>query len=192
MVDVDRSGASTTVGSVATSLAGFVSRLALLTVAVLVTPGAAAAPTWTVSVRSGSVAPAASGGGCVQVTSCAAAAQVQSVPLPETNVSPAGRVSVTVMTLSSRCTPGALATRIVYAPLAPATKLPACDFWIDRSTTGSLVALTTCAVSNTRSPPAENTVVAEVWPGDSRPETSNVSTSTPQLLLAPTGLTVPS
>src|SRR5436190_19892759 len=155
------------------------SKLALATVAVFVTFGTAAPAAVTVNVSCGSDAAGSSGGGCVHVTFCPDAAQLQPVPVPDTNPRPAGSGSVTVTVLSSRCVPAALATVSRYVLFAPTVKLPVCVFVNDKSTTGSLVALTTCAVSSTRSPPDENCVVAEVWPGDRSVETSNVSTSTP-------------
>src|SRR5204863_1467852 len=74
----------------------------LLTLAVFVTLGTAAAPTVTVNVIAGAEAPAAMvfPAGRVQVTACPTALQaVHPVPVPETKVSPAGKVSVTVITL---------------------------------------------------------------------------------------------
>ncbi len=165
MVEVDRSDPTTVVGSVAELLAGARSTLALDTCAVLATDGIAAAPTATVRVMSGNDCPGSRNGGCVQVTSCPAAVQLQPVPVPDTKLSPAGSVSVTVTTLSSRCWPAAFATRSVYTPFAPEEKLPAWVFVMERSTVGSLVADTICASSSTRSPPAAKRVVAEVCPG---------------------------
>ncbi len=178
-VEVDRFGPTTTVVSLAALFAALESKLALATVAVFVTFGTAAPAAVTVNVSCGSDAPGSSGGGCVHVTFCPDAEQPQPVPAPDTKPRPAGNVSITVTVLSSRCTPAAFATIRRYVLLAPTVKSPVCVFVNDKSTTGSLVALTTCAVSSTRSPPEENCVVADVWPGDSNVETSNVSTSTP-------------
>ena len=44
---------------------------------------------------------------------------------------------------------------MVYWPVLPATKLPVCVMVTPRSTAGSEVALTICAMSSTRSAPAE-------------------------------------
>src|SRR5262245_39826047 len=101
-----------------------------MTVAVFVTDGNAAAFTLVVSVIAGSELPAESGPGCVHVTTCPAAPQVQPVPTADTNPSPAGSVSVTVMGKSVGCEPGKLLTVSVYVPLVPTAKLPACDFAI--------------------------------------------------------------
>src|SRR5438067_270527 len=84
----------TTVASVAVT-GGFISP-SIATVAVLVTPGAAAAVTATVRVML-LVAPEARGPGFVQVTTWPLALQVQPSPVAETNVRPAGSVSVSVM-----------------------------------------------------------------------------------------------
>ena len=75
------------------------------TVAVFVTLGAAAAPTVTVSVMAFIVAPLATGPALVQVTTPLALLQVQPVPVAETYVSPAGRVSFTVMGPLALCGP---------------------------------------------------------------------------------------
>ena len=75
----------------------------MLTVAVLDTLGAAAASTVTVRVIAGAEAFAAMvlAAGRTQVTTCPAAVQlVHPVPVPDTNVKPAGSVSVTVMLLA--------------------------------------------------------------------------------------------
>src|SRR5262245_24115914 len=66
------------------------------TVAVLVTLGTAAAPTLTVNVIV-LVALAASGPALVQVTTWPTAEQGQPVPVPDTNVSPVGKVSPIVI-----------------------------------------------------------------------------------------------
>jgi hypothetical protein len=91
------------------------SRLALVTVAVLLTDGAAGMVTATVSVMSGSDWPGSRNGGCVQVTTWPAALQVQPEPVPETKLRPAGSVSVTTIGLSSRSmfSPVPLLTRSV-------------------------------------------------------------------------------
>jgi hypothetical protein len=65
------------------------------TVAAFSTLGAAAAPTSTVSVMAGSDAPLATGPGVEQLTVPAACEQVHPVPVADTKVSPAGRMSVT-------------------------------------------------------------------------------------------------
>src|SRR5215471_6749094 len=66
------------------------------TVAVLITLGTAAAPTLTVNVIVVG-ALTASGPLFVHVTACWAAPQVQPCPVPDTNPSPVGRVSLTVI-----------------------------------------------------------------------------------------------
>src|SRR5215212_6706017 len=75
------------------------------TVAVLVTLGAAAAPTATVSVMAGSVVPLVMGPERVQFTVPEEFEQVQPVPVAETEAGPAGRVSVTVMVPAADCGP---------------------------------------------------------------------------------------
>src|SRR5205814_360464 len=65
------------------------------TVALLVTEGAAAGPTATVRVMA-DVAPLARPAAFVQVTAWPTALQLHPVPVPDTKVSPAGSVSVTV------------------------------------------------------------------------------------------------
>jgi len=93
---------------VVTVLLSFVatwSKVVLATVAVLVTLGAAAAPTATVSVIAGRVAPLATGPAVVQVTAWPEALHVQPVPVPETYVSPEGKVSLTVMGPLALCGP---------------------------------------------------------------------------------------
>ena len=87
------------------------------------------------------------------------------MPVAELKVSPAGSVSVTVTVLSSRSMPAALDTVMVYWPVLPATKLPLCVVVTERSTAGSEVALTICAMSSTRSAPAEYSVVPLVCAG---------------------------
>src|SRR5688572_31885286 len=87
---------ATAVGSVAPLLAGFASP-GVVTVAVLVTDGTAAAPTATVSAIC-RLPPGPIGPGVVQVTCWPAALQVQPGPTALTKLSPAGRVSVTVTT----------------------------------------------------------------------------------------------
>src|SRR5687768_2089529 len=100
----------TAVTSDAVLLAALMSWLALVTVGVFVTLGTAAPVAATVIAIGGSELPGSSIGGCVHVTVCAAAEQVQPVPTPLTNVSPAGNVSVTTTVLSSRWLPAAFAT----------------------------------------------------------------------------------
>ena len=78
--------------------------------AVLTTLGTAAPVAATVNAIGGSELPESSVGGCVQVTTCAAAPHDQPVPTPLTYVRPAGNVSVTTTALSSRCQPAAFAT----------------------------------------------------------------------------------
>ena len=95
------------------------------------------------------------------------------------NESPAGSVAVTVTALSSRSKPAAFDTLMVYCPVCPAVKLPLWLAVMRRFTAGSDVALTTCAMSSTRSAPEEYVVVAPVCPGESRLLTSYWSTSMP-------------
>ena len=57
-------------------------------------------------------------------------------------------------------------TVMVYWPVPPDTNVPVWVIVTPRSTAGSDVALTICAISSTRSAPAEYSVVAAVWPGD--------------------------
>src|ERR1700730_18358323 len=84
------------VGSVAVS-SGSPGMPGFVTVAELVTtPRGAAGSTFTVSVIT-ALAPAAIAAGLVQVTTCATATQVNPPPVPLTNVSPAGKVSTTVV-----------------------------------------------------------------------------------------------
>lgn len=88
----------TVVGSLAVLLAGVGSVVVVLeTVAVFVTV-AAVAPTATVKLIV-ELAPEAKGLEFVQVTVCPEAEQVQPVPVPDTNVKPVGKVSVTVTEL---------------------------------------------------------------------------------------------
>src|SRR4051794_29782976 len=75
------------------------------TEAVLVTLGAAATPTATVSVMAGSVVPLVTGPARVQVTVPLAFAQVHPVPVAETYVSPVGSVSMTVIVPAADCGP---------------------------------------------------------------------------------------
>src|SRR5438105_1508983 len=69
---------------------------AVETLAVLVTLGTAPAATLTVSVIL-LLAVATKGPAFVQVTTCATAEQLQPVPVPDTNPSPVGYVSLTVI-----------------------------------------------------------------------------------------------
>jgi hypothetical protein len=85
---------ATVVGSDAVLLAAFVSP-GVETVAEFVTPGAAAHPTATVSVNE-VIAPGESGPPFVAVTVWPTCEKPHPEPLPETNESPAGSVSVTV------------------------------------------------------------------------------------------------
>jgi hypothetical protein len=179
LADVDRFGSSVAVTSVSVLLPGVASKLAELTVTELVTDAAAVSSTLTVSVMGGKDAPGFKVGAWVQVTTCPAAPQVQPGPVAELKVRPGGKVSVTVTVLSSRSMPAAFATVIVYAPVPPATNVPLWVLVTLRSTAGSDVALTTWAMSSTRSAPAEYTVVALVWPGANNALTSYWSTSTP-------------
>src|SRR4051794_37734686 len=82
------------------------------TVAVFVTLGAADAPTATVSVMAGRIVPLVTGPERVQVTVPLAFVQVQPVPVAETYVSPAGRVSVTVIVPAADCGPLFLAVSV--------------------------------------------------------------------------------
>src|SRR5688572_25866832 len=178
-VDVERFGSIVVVGSVSVLLAALRSKLGEVTVTLLVTEAAADGSTFTTMFSAGNDAPALSVGAWVHVTTCATAVQLQPVPLKELNVRPAGNVSTTVIVLSSRSMPAAFDTVIVYVPVPPETKLPVCDFTTDRSTAGSDVALTICAMSNTRSAPAEYCVVPLVAPGVRNELMSYWSTSTP-------------
>ena len=88
-VDVERLGPRTTVTSDAVLFAALMSWLKLVTVAVFVTLGKAAPLAATVSAIGGNELPGSSSGGCVHVTVCPEAPQLQPVPTPLTNVSPA-------------------------------------------------------------------------------------------------------
>jgi hypothetical protein len=79
-VDVERFEVITVVISFAVLFAATLSKVGFETVAVFVALGYAAAPTETVRVMEGAVAPFVSGPGRVQVTACPAAPQVQPVP----------------------------------------------------------------------------------------------------------------
>ena len=110
--------------------------------AVLLTPGTAAAEGLTVSEMGGPEVLALMAVARVQTIrvppttlSPAAgvfAAQVQPVPAAETNVSPAGRMSVTVI-VPAVFWPPIFETVIVKMPLVPTVKLPLCDFVSERS-----------------------------------------------------------
>ena len=105
------------------------------TVAVLLLLGAAPTATETVSVRGAVDACEASSVGFVQVTFWPAAEQIQFVPVPETNVMPVGKGSVTVMLPVAVVLP-TLVTVIVNAPFCATVKFPMCVFVIERSMTG--------------------------------------------------------
>jgi hypothetical protein len=92
----------------------------------MMVPGAASA-TATVKVMFPAAPAAAIGPGLVQVTTCTIAAHVQFVPVPETNVVPAGSVSVTVIVPVVAAAP-VLPTAIVKTPFCPSVKFPTCDF----------------------------------------------------------------
>jgi hypothetical protein len=104
-----------------------------LTVAKFVTEGTAVEATETVSVIALAEVPAAIEAELVHVTVGAAKAQLQPAPLAETKPSPGGRLSVTVIVPLVASEPGAFETVMVYAPLVPTVKLPACVFAITRS-----------------------------------------------------------
>ena len=94
-----RLDAITVVGSLSLLLALAAGSPPPLTLAVLVTPGTAAAATETVSVMAGALPPAAIvfAASRMQVTVWASAVQgLQPVPVPETKPRPVGRTSVTV------------------------------------------------------------------------------------------------
>ena len=96
----------------------------------------AAAPTVTVKVM-GAVevlAAIALASGRTHVTTCPAAVQLfQPVPVPETNVSPVGSVSVTTTLAVLVVRSPRLVTVIVYTPFAPTVKLPLCDLLTTKS-----------------------------------------------------------
>jgi hypothetical protein len=92
-------------------------------VAVFAMVAGAVGATAVVSVIFPAAADAAIGPGFVQVTTDAAAAHVQFVPVPETNVRPVGNVSVTVMAAVVASVPVLLTAR-VNAPFCPAAKFP--------------------------------------------------------------------
>src|SRR6185369_4927210 len=78
----ERSGLTTVVGSLMFVLfPAMLSKAPLVTLTLLITLGIAAAPTETVRVMAGAVAPFTSGLGMVQVTVCPAALQAQPVPV---------------------------------------------------------------------------------------------------------------
>jgi len=79
--------------------------------------------TATVSVMFPAALAAAIGPAFVQVTTCNAAAHAQFVPVPETNVNPVARVSVTVIAPVVGELP-LLLTAIVNTPFVPTVKLP--------------------------------------------------------------------
>ena len=92
-------------------------------IAVFVMLAGALSATATVSVIFPAAVAAAIGPAFVHVTTCSAAAQPQFVPVPETNVSPAARVSVTVIGPVVAIFP-LLLTAIVKTPFVPTVKLP--------------------------------------------------------------------
>jgi hypothetical protein len=126
----------TVVGSELVLLAGLESVTGLDTVAVLVTDGAAVAPTPTVKVIVLDP-PDASPLAAVHVTTWPDAEHDQPAPVPETNDSPAGSVSLTVMTPDGDGP--ALATTSEYTPLVPTEKLPEWLLTMLRSSTGLTV-----------------------------------------------------
>src|SRR5438046_1519804 len=101
------------------------------TLAVLVTLGTAPAATLTVNVIL-LVAVAANGPAFVQVTTWSTAEQLQPVPVPDTNPSPARNVSLTVMvTVVESLT--TLVSASEYTPLILILKLPVWLFTITLS-----------------------------------------------------------
>src|ERR1700746_2378295 len=106
------------------------------TLAVLVTLGTAAAPTLTVKVMLLLPLFPAMGPAFVQVTTCALAARLHTVPVPLTKPSPVGSVSVTVIPPVVAVFP-TLVTVKVYTPLVPTVKLPVWLLPIARSITGA-------------------------------------------------------
>ena len=122
---------ATVVGSEDESFEGSGSDVGEETCAVLVTLGTAATPTSTATSTEES-AEAAIEPGFVHVTSCPEAEHDHPAPEPETNVSPAGKVSSTVIGPAASSGP-ALWTASVYVPWAPAVKSPVCDFVSERS-----------------------------------------------------------
>ena len=104
--DLAMVGVPTPVVMVLVSFALLLSRVVLATVAELVTLLGAAAPTATVKTMLAKLAPLASELVLlVQVTFWPAAEQVQPLPVPDTNVRPAGKVSVTVNGPLAGCGP---------------------------------------------------------------------------------------
>src|SRR5438552_2180023 len=91
-------------------------------IAVFVTLGTAPAATLTVNVIV-LLAVAANGPAFVQVTTCSTAEQLQPVPVPDTNPSPAGNVSLTVIVPVVAVLP-TLEIASEYTPLTPTVKLP--------------------------------------------------------------------
>src|SRR5439155_81796 len=79
---------------------------------------------------------AANGPAFVQVTTCATAEQLKPPPVPDTNPSPVGNVSLTVIVPVVAVLP-TLVTATEYTPLIPTVKLPVWLFTIDRSITGA-------------------------------------------------------
>ena len=97
LVEVDRFERNTVTVSVAAWLLPVPSNIGCDTVAVFCTEAAALPLTATLSVSVGRLAPTAMLAALLaQVTVCPAALQDQPVPVPETNVRPVGRTSVTV------------------------------------------------------------------------------------------------
>jgi hypothetical protein len=126
LLAIARVGVTTVVGSVAV---GVFDAPPPVAVAEFVTVAGAFAATLTVSVIGVPAAAAAMTAALVQVTVCTTALHVQPVPVAALNVSPVGSVSVTVMVPDVATFP-VLLTAIVYVPVAPVTKDPACDFVI--------------------------------------------------------------
>lgn len=127
----------TVVESLAVLLLSVKSLVGLEALAVLVTLGAAWVPTATVKVIV-EVVPDAKGLGLVQVTVCPDAEQLQLEPVPETKLSPVGKVSVTVKGPVAVDSP-LLVTLIVYVPFCPTVKLPLCDLFSAMSAVGITV-----------------------------------------------------
>jgi hypothetical protein len=121
---IARSGAAVTATVSVEELFAALASPAVATVAVLVRFPAAAVPaTETVSAMLPADAALAIGPGFVQVTTWAAAAQVQFVPEAETNPKLALSVSVTVIGPVVGALP-TLLTATTNTPLVPAVKLP--------------------------------------------------------------------
>jgi hypothetical protein len=119
-------------------------------------PGAVDVGTLTVSVIAGNAADAAIAAELVHVTTCAAALHDQPLPVAVAYVSPAGRVSVTVVVPNVVALPVLLAVT-VYVPFCPTTNDPTCDF--ASASTGIVTVVASLALPVLGAPPPEDEAV---------------------------------